>query len=175
MIVGTAGGFSLDGYVTRELAGTRSVLQAGEETGLRDDAAPDASSVWIPMVCGVVAAGVVLSVFHPSLNLNSLSWGGLLFFATGFLLVATLTSGMVARAVCRMMRSYLPGSVEPIVQATGLGALWVPAWVVGMRYPSVLMVVAACFCLWSINRAIKKYEAGDVGAGQIRAEGAVRM
>ena len=122
-------------------------------------------------LCGVVGAGVVLSVFHPSLNPNSLSWGGLLFFATGMLLVATLTSAMVARAVCRMMRSYLPDSVEPIVQATALGALWVPAWVLGLRYPSVLMVVAACFCLWSINRAIKKYEAGDVGAGQIRAEG----
>ena len=120
------------------------------------------------MIGGVVAAGVLLSIFHPSLNPNSLSWGGLLFFATGLLVVATLTSAMVARAVCRMMRSYLPGSVEPIVQATALGALWVPAWVLGLRYPSVLMVVAACFCLWSVNRAIKKYEAGGGTEGAVR-------
>lgn len=136
-----------------------SIAETGEELG----PVPEPASVSIPMVCGVVVAGVVLEIFHPTLNPGSLSWIAVVLFAVGLLLVATLTSGMVARLVCGMMRGSLPGSVEPIVQATALGALWVPAWVICLRYPDALMVAAACFCLWSLNRSIKRYEAGGSG------------
>ena len=129
------------------------------------------------MVCGVVATGLVLGIFHPTLSPGSLSWIAVVLFAAGMMLVAILTSGMVARLVCRMMRESLPDSIEPIVQATAIAALWVPAWLVCLRYPNVLLVVAACFCLWSLNRSIKKYETGIGDAGTEEAGGlaTVRM
>ena len=53
-------------------------MQAGDELEPRGDAAPEASSVSIPMIGGVVAAGVVLRFFHPTLSPGSLSWIALL-------------------------------------------------------------------------------------------------
>ena len=142
------------------------VPKAGEGLEARGDAAPSAAWACIPMISGVVAVGVLLSVFHPTLLPGTMHWGGLVFYTTGLLLVAVLTSGMVARVVGDKLGNRLPGSLEPIVLATRMGAVWVPAWVMGARAPSVLVVLAACFCAWSVSRSIKRYEAGDRGTGK---------
>jgi hypothetical protein len=121
-------------------------------------ATPTATSAWLPMIAGVIATATIVELLCPALHPQSLSWNALLILAICLLVVAILVSGTAARAVCYLIRRGLPGSSGPIVRAACLGGLWVPAWVLCMREPSILTVFAGCFCVASLSRSIKRYD-----------------
>jgi hypothetical protein len=125
---------------------------------LSEAAAPAASSAWVPMIVGGIATAAIVELLCPALHPRSLPWSALLVFAICLLVVAILVSGFAARAVCGVIRRDLPGSLSPIVWAACLGGLWVPAWVLCMREPSILTVFAGCFCVASLSRSIKRYD-----------------
>jgi hypothetical protein len=141
-------------------------VQTGVYPRPSEDAAPALSSVWAPMILGVIAAAVIFELLCPALHRYTLPWSALLIFVMCSLAVAILVSGVAARMVFRMARRDLSDASSPIVWAACMGGLWVPAWVLCLREPSILTVFAACFCVASLSRSIKRYDLEIVEASR---------
>ncbi|RSL16931.1 hypothetical protein EDE15_2458 [Edaphobacter aggregans] len=122
------------------------------------DAAPTLSSVCIPVIFGVAVTVALVSMFCPALRPQSLSWISLAALAAFLLLVASFLSGLIAQMICGLFRNYLPNVSSSVVLATCIGGLWVPAWVLCLRGPSILTVLAGCFCIVSVGRSLKQYD-----------------
>jgi hypothetical protein len=122
------------------------------------DAAPTLSSACIPVIFGVAATVALVSLFCPALRPQSLSWISLVLVTAFLLLVAGFISGIVAQLICGVNRSYLPNVSASVVLAACIGGLWVPAWVLCLREPSILTVLAGCFCVVSVGRSLKRYD-----------------
>ena len=135
----------------------QDVTTDGEAKPARD-AAPALSSACVPVIFGVAVAIGLVSLFCPTLRPQSLSWISLVLVAAFLLLVAGFISGVVAQMICGVIRNYLPNVSASVVLAACIGGLWVPAWVLCLREPSILTVLAGCFCIVSVGRSLKRYD-----------------
>jgi hypothetical protein len=133
-----------------------------------DSARPSPAVVSVPMICGIGAVALFFSALQPS---GLASWGKLFYFAMRLVLVAVVVSAIVTGVVSRIMRRRLPGSLAPIILAACMGAVWVPAWVICMRRPNVVLILADCLCMVSLNWAIKRYESEDAGPVRVPRQG----
>jgi threonine/homoserine/homoserine lactone efflux protein len=122
------------------------------------DVAPTLFSACIPVILGVAATVTLVSIFCPTIRPQSLSWVSLVLVTAFLLLVAGFISGIVAQLICGVNRGYQPNVSASVVLAACLGGLWVPAWVLCLREPSILTVLAGCFCVVSVVRSLKKYD-----------------
>ena len=131
----------------------RQETHRGSETPPAGDPVPPLSSACIPIIVGAIAAIGLIGLFFPAPRPHSLSWRGLFSLAGVLLLCGSFVSGAVARWIARRT----PNSPSGIAQAAWMGALWVPAWALCLQGPSLLTVLAACFCAMSITRSLKRY------------------
>jgi hypothetical protein len=120
-----------------------------------EGSSPALVSAWGPMVGGVVAAATVIALICPPLRPQSLSRGRLILIAIGLLLVAVFISWVGARMIDAFLSRRASSGV---VRGAWVGALWVPAWILCLEAPSVMTVLAGCFCMVSLSRSIKLYD-----------------
>lgn len=116
------------------------------------------TSAWRPMVGGVVAAGVMVSLVCPALSPQSLSRGRLVLVAVELLFVAVLISWLAARMIDALLSRRLRKAPTSFARAAWVGALWVPAWILCLKAPSLMTVIAGCFCMVSLSRSMKRYD-----------------
>ena len=116
------------------------------------------TSAWRPMVGGVVAAGVMVSLVCPRLSPQSLSRGRLVLVAAELLFVAVLIGWLAARMIDALLSRRLRKAPTSFARAAWVGALWVPAWILCLKAPSLMTVIAGCFCMVSLSRSMKRYD-----------------
>ncbi len=125
--------------------------------------APPLSSACVAVIVGVAAVFGLIGFFFPPLRPHSLTLRSLLLVAVG--LVAF--SGVTSAGIARWIGSRGAGSSSGMTEAAWMGALWTPAWVLGLQAPSVLTALAALLCAASVAWSLKRY---DVERSSIPAE-----
>ncbi|HEY6375223.1 MAG TPA: hypothetical protein VIX90_06830 [Edaphobacter sp.] len=125
--------------------------------------APQLSSACVAAVVGIAAVFGLIGFFFPTLRPHSLSWRSLLLVAVGLLAF----SGGVSAGIARWIGSRGAGTSSGMTEAAWMGALWIPAWVLGLQLPSILTVLPALFCAASVAWSLKQY---TVERGRISAE-----
>lgn len=123
-----------------------------------EDAVSVSTPVW-PMAAGVAAALLALEFVVAPLRRGTLPVWGIVVVATLLMFMAVSMSGFVVRTI---YTKRWPGMRSaPLVKASGLVALWVPAWVLLMETGSGLMVAAGRVCLACLGIFLKRCAVND--------------